>query len=185
VRAWLQLTAMHADRYFQNSSRVSGVKIRRCLLLALRHHFCGIRLSRYSPRSELFSLNVILGLPWPSVVDLPANLHAFIVDLPAGFPFRRHLFDPFVNQSSIDAIVPESTAMLSIKLGYGGPTKRYGDRRASGNAFARRGGRADLGTHAVPRCVGHGFNLVSIEVANEASVIIRVIIFSELSIACQ
>jgi hypothetical protein len=86
------------DSSRQDSSRVPGIKIGRRFFLALRDHFGRIRLSRYSPRAELFSLDVIFGLPWPSVIHLPANLDAFIVYLSAGFPFRSHLRDPLLEK---------------------------------------------------------------------------------------
>lgn len=49
----------------------------------------------------MFSLDVIFGLPWPSVVNLPANLDAFIVYLSAGFVFRSHLRDPLLEAPPI------------------------------------------------------------------------------------
>jgi hypothetical protein len=80
------------------SGRMSGIKFRRRLFPALGDHFCWIRLSRHSPRSELFSLDVILGLPWQSVVNLPANLDALVVNLPTRLPFRCHLLDPLLEK---------------------------------------------------------------------------------------
>jgi hypothetical protein len=47
----------------------------------------------------LFSLDVIFGLPWPSVVNLPANPDAFVVNLPAGFSFCWHLLDPLLEKA--------------------------------------------------------------------------------------
>jgi hypothetical protein len=75
---------------------MSGVNFRGRLLLALWDHFCGIGPSRHAPRPELFSLDIVFGLPWPSVVNLPANLYAFVIDLLTGFPFRCHLLDPLL-----------------------------------------------------------------------------------------
>ena len=66
---------------------MAGIKFRRRLFPALGDHFCRIRLSRYSPRPELLSLHVVLGLPRLPVINLPANFYAFIIDLPAGFRF--------------------------------------------------------------------------------------------------
>lgn len=80
----------------QNSSCVSRIKIGRRLFPALGDHFGGIRLSRYSARSELFSLDVIFGAPWPSVVNLATNLDAFIVYLSAGFLSRGHPRHPLL-----------------------------------------------------------------------------------------
>jgi hypothetical protein len=73
------------------SSRMSGIKFRRRLFPALGDHFCRIGLSRHSPRPELFSLDVIFGLPRPPVIDLPANLNALVVNLPACLSLRCHL----------------------------------------------------------------------------------------------
>jgi hypothetical protein len=91
---------------------MSGIEVRRRLLLALWDHFCRIRLPRYSPRSELLSLDVIFGPSWQSVVNLTADLDAFVVDLPAGFPFRYHLLDPLleVPRRSIDRAVTRAAA---------------------------------------------------------------------------
>jgi hypothetical protein len=50
--------------------------------------FCGIRLSRHS---ELFSLDIVLGLPWPSVVNLPANLDALVVHLQGMEESKEHV----------------------------------------------------------------------------------------------
>src|SRR4051812_46472962 len=102
-------TSRQRARVFPRSSgHMSGIEIRRRLLLALWDHFCRIRLPRYSPRSELFSLNVIFGLSWPSVVNLTADLDALVVDLPAGFPFRYHLLAPLLKESAprLRLIVP-------------------------------------------------------------------------------
>jgi hypothetical protein len=66
---------------------MAGIKIRRRLLPALGDHLCGIRLSRHSPGAELLSLDFVLGQSRLSVVDLPANFQAFVIDLAAGFPF--------------------------------------------------------------------------------------------------
>jgi hypothetical protein len=66
---------------------VAGVEVRRGLLLSLRHHPCGIRLSRHTPWSEQFALQIVLGFPGSSIVDLPANFHAFVEYLSAGLQF--------------------------------------------------------------------------------------------------
>ena len=63
---------------------MAGVEVRRGFLPSLRHHPCGIRPSRHAPWSEQFALQIVLGFPGLSIVDLPANFHAFVKYLSAG-----------------------------------------------------------------------------------------------------
>jgi len=73
------------------SGGVAGIEVRRGLLLSLRHHPCGIRLSRHAPWSEQFALQIVLGFPGLSIVDLPTNFHAFVKHLSTGLQFLvRH-----------------------------------------------------------------------------------------------
>ncbi len=65
---------------------MAGIEIWGRLLLALWDHFCRIWLSRYSPRPELLSLHLVLGLSGLAIINLPANFYAFVIDLPTGFP---------------------------------------------------------------------------------------------------
>jgi hypothetical protein len=63
--------------------RRTRIEIRR-LFPPLRHHFCRIRATGDTSRSELRALNVIFGWPGQSIVHLPTNLLAFVISLPAG-----------------------------------------------------------------------------------------------------
>ena len=79
-RALFKIPGRGGDR----SSGVARVEVRRGLLLSLRHHPCGIRLSQHAPWSEQFALQIVLGFPGLSIVDLPTNFHAFVKYLSAG-----------------------------------------------------------------------------------------------------
>ena len=79
---WKQTCGCDSGSY---SGGVAGVEIRRGLLLPLRHHRRWIGLARHTPWSEQLALLIVLGFPWSSILDLPANLDALIIYLPAGF----------------------------------------------------------------------------------------------------
>jgi hypothetical protein len=70
------------------SGGMAWIEISRGLFLSLRHHLCWVWFSRHASRPELFPLLIILGLTGLSVVHLPVNPGALVIDLPAGFPFR-------------------------------------------------------------------------------------------------
>src|SRR3954468_1839508 len=72
--------------------RVAGIEIRRRFLPALRDHFRWIRFTRHAPRPELFPLHIVFRLPRLSVVELPADFDALVIDLPAGFQSRVGAF---------------------------------------------------------------------------------------------
>src|SRR4051812_41153560 len=119
-------TSRQRARVFPRSSRrMAGIEVRRRLLLALWDHFCRIRLPRYSPRPELFSLDVIFGLSWPSVVNLTADLDALVVDLPAGFPFRYHLLDPLLGEPRRPIVDRSSRHPQCRQLASRDQTKNY------------------------------------------------------------
>jgi hypothetical protein len=88
LRASFKIPRRGGDR----SSGVAGVEVRRGLLLSLRHHPCGIRLSRHTPWSEQFALQIVLGFPGLPIVDLRANFHAFVKYLSAGLQFPVRAF---------------------------------------------------------------------------------------------
>ena len=66
---------------------MTRVKVSRSLFLSLGHHPGGIRFSGHSSWPELFPLLVILGLAGSSVIHLPMNSNALVIDLAAGFLF--------------------------------------------------------------------------------------------------